>query len=239
MSPRRAIALTVWMMLLSRRRHALFHVLHLLAELLDRGLELEADIGELDVIGLGAQRVGFAVEFLGRGSRAGGRSAPPCPIRVCACATWAARRSSSSRTSALVGDQDRLLVQPVGVEALGCASSVATCSASRARDRFGPAARRPFGALGQRVISLNRVDSMWPSAAPSWRRIAASAPSASAKPADAAASALTPLVLALLGFGDIDHALERKQAVERRRRGIDARCKLPHGAPAPPRGPPC
>src|SRR3990170_2628315 len=39
-------------------------VLHLLAQPLDRGLELEADAGELDVGRLGAQRVGLAVELL-------------------------------------------------------------------------------------------------------------------------------------------------------------------------------
>ena len=41
-----------------------FEVLHLLAELLDHALQLEADIGQFDVVRLGAQRIGFAVEFL-------------------------------------------------------------------------------------------------------------------------------------------------------------------------------
>ena len=35
----------------------LFHVLHLLAELLDRGSQLHADIGEFEIVGLGAQRI--------------------------------------------------------------------------------------------------------------------------------------------------------------------------------------
>src|SRR5689334_670249 len=43
---------------------ALFDVLHLLAELLDPGLELEADPGQLDVRRLGAERIGLAVELL-------------------------------------------------------------------------------------------------------------------------------------------------------------------------------
>src|SRR5262245_60005579 len=43
---------------------ALFKVLHLLAELLDQALELEPDIGELEIVRLGAQRVGLAVELL-------------------------------------------------------------------------------------------------------------------------------------------------------------------------------
>ena len=36
---------------------SLFHILDLLAELFDRGLQLKPDIGELDIIGLGAERV--------------------------------------------------------------------------------------------------------------------------------------------------------------------------------------
>src|SRR5262245_34246194 len=39
-------------------------VLDLLAQLLDRGFELDADIGEADIGALGAKRVGLAVEFL-------------------------------------------------------------------------------------------------------------------------------------------------------------------------------
>src|SRR4051812_37323586 len=43
-----------------------FQVLHLLAELLDDGFELKPDIGEFDVVRLGAQGIRFAVEFLGQ-----------------------------------------------------------------------------------------------------------------------------------------------------------------------------
>ena len=42
-----------------------FQVLHLLAELLDHGLEFKSDIGELNIVRFGAQGVRFAVEFLG------------------------------------------------------------------------------------------------------------------------------------------------------------------------------
>ena len=41
-----------------------FQILHLLAELFDHALELEADIGQLDIVRFGTQRVGLTVEFL-------------------------------------------------------------------------------------------------------------------------------------------------------------------------------
>src|SRR5205807_5748208 len=43
---------------------ASFQILDLLAELLDHALELEPDIGELDVVRFGAERIGLAVELL-------------------------------------------------------------------------------------------------------------------------------------------------------------------------------
>ncbi len=52
-SPRRAMILD-----LAWPAPSLLQILHLLAELLDHGLQLEADIGQLQVIGLRAQRVG-------------------------------------------------------------------------------------------------------------------------------------------------------------------------------------
>ena len=59
-SPRRAIVA----LLPLRLRHRSLQVLHLLAELLDHAFQLQADIGELDVVGLGGERIRFAVEFL-------------------------------------------------------------------------------------------------------------------------------------------------------------------------------
>ena len=41
-----------------------FQILHLLAALFDHALEFKADIGELDVVRFGTQRVGLTVEFL-------------------------------------------------------------------------------------------------------------------------------------------------------------------------------
>src|SRR5664279_5708543 len=41
-----------------------FYVLHLLAHLLDQHLDFERSLGQFCVDGLGAQRIGFAVEFL-------------------------------------------------------------------------------------------------------------------------------------------------------------------------------
>jgi len=42
----------------------LFDVLHLFPQLLDQHLELDRDVGHADVHGFGAERIGFAVEFL-------------------------------------------------------------------------------------------------------------------------------------------------------------------------------
>ena len=50
-----------------RRRSSIgssLDVLHLLAHLLDGRLQVEADAGQLDVAGLGAERVGLAIELL-------------------------------------------------------------------------------------------------------------------------------------------------------------------------------
>src|SRR5262249_22264921 len=48
-----------------RENNGLFEVLHLLAELLDNGLELKPDLGEFHVVRFGAQRIGFPIELLG------------------------------------------------------------------------------------------------------------------------------------------------------------------------------
>src|SRR6185436_20789821 len=44
---------------------SLLQVLHLLAELLDHGLELQPDIGQFQVVRLRAQCIRFAIELLG------------------------------------------------------------------------------------------------------------------------------------------------------------------------------
>src|SRR5918995_2643949 len=52
--------------LMSEAGRALFKVLHLLAQLIDHRFELEPDAADLLAPCLGAQRVGLAVELLGK-----------------------------------------------------------------------------------------------------------------------------------------------------------------------------
>jgi hypothetical protein len=90
-------------------------VLHLLAELLDHALELEAGIGQLDVVRLRADRVGFAIELLGEEVEPASDRAAVAdqPLRL-----RDVRRQPVDLLAdvGLAGDQDRLLVQPVGIE---------------------------------------------------------------------------------------------------------------------------
>ena len=83
-------------------------------------------------------------------------------------------------------------------------------------------------AAASAAISPSRVASTRPSAAPSCRRISASAPIAVGETCGRRRLGAAPLVLVLLGVADLDHALERKQAVERRRRRFDSARQLPH-----------
>ena len=110
--PRRAIGLGSW-----HARHRSLQVLHLLAELLDHGLELQADIGQLDVVGLGAQRIRFAVELLRQ-------KIELAADRAAVGEQLARLRDMRGEPVELLadvglgGEQDRLLMQPVGIEAL-------------------------------------------------------------------------------------------------------------------------
>src|SRR4051812_26485032 len=64
---------------------ALLHVLDLLAELLDHGLEVEPEAREGDVVRLGAERVGLAPELLGE-------EVEPAPDCAAGCEKLARRR---------------------------------------------------------------------------------------------------------------------------------------------------
>ena len=89
----------------------------------------------------------------------------------------------------LGGEQDRLLVQPVGVEPLRGFQQRRHLFGEPRLDRLGLAPGRGFGAGGERPISESRADRILPSACPSVRRISARPSSASPKPATTAASA--------------------------------------------------
>ena len=210
-----------------------FQVLHLLAELLDHGLQLQPDIGQLDVVRLRAQRIGFAVELLRQevelaADRAARRRSCAAPARHArpggraprGCRPW--RRSGSPPDAA---GRDRS-----GVDV---SSSVATCSASRA---LIASALRPGAASARAVsaaISSSRPRSTAASASPSRRRISVRLASASAKPAVIAASAARRSSSRSSSSIDLDHALEREDAVDARRRRIDALGDILHGRRGP------
>src|SRR5207302_67978 len=93
-------------------------ILNLLAELLDDALELEPDIGELDVIRLGAQRVGLALQLLRE-------EIQPAPDGTAACQQISAlvhMRSKSIQLLAdvgLGGNQNCFLMQTIRIETVG------------------------------------------------------------------------------------------------------------------------
>ena len=117
----------------------------------------------------------------------------------------------------LGGDQDRLLVQPVGIEAVARRrAATATCSAMRALIASALAAGRGLGARGERRDLVEpRAQDLPPSASPSCRRISARLASACAKPATTAASAARRSSSRSSSSMHLDHALEREDAVER------------------------
>ena len=138
----------------------------------------------------------------------------------------------------LGGEQDRLLVQPVGVEALRGFQQRRHLLGQPRLDRLGLASRR--GARrGRRAlpISESRADRILPSACPSVRRISARPFSASPKPATTATSAalrssslssasltsITPLSARMpsrLGGAPVDLA---GQAFQRGQHGVERR----------------
>ena len=77
------------------------------------------------------------------------------------------------------------------------------------------------------AISSSRAASTWPSAAPSVRRISREPFERLREARDDRRLGGAALVLALLGLGHLDHALERQDAVERRRRGVDLAAQAP------------
>src|SRR3954471_4085021 len=121
--PRRAIVV------LLLPRAILFQVLHLLAELLDHGLELQPDVGQFEIVGLGAQGIRFAVELLGeKVELAPNRTA--VGNHFLACSTCATRRSSSSRISILVASMIASWCSRSASKRWDASSNVANCSAS-------------------------------------------------------------------------------------------------------------
>src|SRR6516165_545542 len=198
-----------------------FQILHLLAKLLDDALELEADIGELDVVGLGAQRVGFAIELLGE-------EIEPATDRSARRDQMADLRHVGGKTVELLADvglacdQNRLLMQPVGIEAgrrieqgrhlLGNAR-LDRLRAPAGR-RLRPRRKRPdLGeALAQDLTERRAL------ATPHGRELGHGL----AETIDDRGLGGAPILLALVLLDHVDDALESQYAVEPRRRRRDA-----------------
>src|SRR5262249_14195754 len=116
MSPRRAMASLSWWP--PPAVIGAFPVLHPLAELPDHELELQPAVAQLHVLRLGAQRVRFAFEFVRKEveSTADGSAIGDQPLDL--------RDVGREPVELLAdigfaGDQDRLLMQPIGIEAVG------------------------------------------------------------------------------------------------------------------------
>src|SRR5262249_32810418 len=123
---------------------ASLQILHLLAELLDHALELEADIGEIDVVRFGAQGVGLAVELLGE------EVEPPADGAVLAEQMARLRHVSDAAIGSLGvvglgGDEKGFRVQPVGIETLRGVEQLRALLGKPRLDSLGPAARRRLG----------------------------------------------------------------------------------------------
>ena len=122
-------------------------------------------------------------------------------------------------------DQDRFLMQPVRIEALGLRQERRDLLGEAYPDRLRAPAGRELGALRQRgnFAKPRRQD-------PSERHAFAAAHLP--ERGDDAGEALdrrrlggATLLLTFLGLADLHYAFEREQAVERGRRGFDARRK--------------
>jgi hypothetical protein len=124
----------------------LLYVLNLFAKLLDCCLELQADIRELDIIGFGAERVGFSVELLREKieSAADRTALPDQPSRL----RHMGRQAIKLLTHVGPGrDHDRFLVQPVGIETLGLREQRGNLLGKPGANGLGPAARSLLGAF--------------------------------------------------------------------------------------------
>ena len=125
-------------------------------------------------------------------------------------------------------DHDRFLMQPVRIETLGLRKQCRNLLGKPRADGVGAPARRPLGASRERgdFAKPRRQDAAERSALMTAHL---------AERADRLGEAFdhrrlgaAPLLVALLGIADLDHAFEREQAVKRRRRRFHLRRDLPH-----------
>src|SRR6202043_3884820 len=114
MSPRRA-TMPAWSRPPAAAPIASLQVLHLLAKLLDHALELEPDIGELDVVRFRAQGIGLAIELLGEKIEAPADRGTLCQ-QVTGLSDMSCEAVKLLAHVDLGGDQDRLLIQPVTIK---------------------------------------------------------------------------------------------------------------------------
>src|SRR5215475_6102448 len=94
-------------------------VLHLLAKLLDHAFELEPDIGQVDIIRFCGERIRFAVQFLRQKIKLTTYCSASGEKLLC-LRYMGGEPVKLLADIGLGGEQDRLLVQAVGVETLIC-----------------------------------------------------------------------------------------------------------------------
>src|SRR5262245_31458384 len=120
-------------------------VLHLLPELLDHALELKPDIGQLDLIGFGGQRIRFAMEFL----RQKIELAPDCAAvgeKFFRLSYMGSEPVEFFTNVGLRSKQDSFLVQPVRIEAVRGRHECGALLDGQRADCFGVSTSRFFSA---------------------------------------------------------------------------------------------
>ena len=138
----------------------------------------------------------------------------------------------------LGGEQDRFLMQAIRIETIGLGKQRSDLLGEPRADRLGHGGRAQFRHDRQRLDLLEPRRENATSAAPSRWRISDERGDHFDKPGDRCGLRIAPFVFVFFNLGDFHHALERKQAVERRRARVDARTQAPaassewHRAPA-------
>ncbi len=116
-------------------------------------------------------------------------------------------------------------MQPVRIEAVGLREERCDLLGESHPDRLGPAARRELGTLRQRGNLTEPRRQNPPERCALVAAHFGQGIDDNGKPFDSRSLCAPALLLALFGLADFHHALECQQAVERRRRGVDARCE--------------
>jgi hypothetical protein len=119
-------------------------------------------------------------------------------------------------------DQDRFLMQPVGIEAIGLRQQRGDLFGEPRANRLRPTPGRQFGSLAKRGNFAETRPQQAAKRHPlAFAHLGKRAEHFS-KAANHRGFGNAPVLFALLGVADLHHTLERQQTIERRRRRLDA-----------------